>query len=158
VNNMKKFWNIFGWVITIILQIVVYFLLLEIFRSFVFPAEITRTGEFLIIPLLIWASVVIGVFGIGILSFLIRKYSPLRTGLRFLSSAALALLPLGLLVFLGLSVGFENQKDFQEIVLDKMVSYYSNLALVFSFLGFYIPNWIKFIKPKGAGSKTKPKK
>lgn len=155
---MKKFWNIFGWVVTIILQIVVSFLLQEIFRSYMYPTQVTSTGAFLIIPLLIWVSLVVGVFGIGILSFLIRKYSPLSTGLRFLSSAGLALLPLGLLVFLGLSVGFENQKDFQDIVLDRMVSYYSNLALVFSFLGFYIPNWVKFIKPISADSKAKSKK
>ena len=157
-NKTKKFWNIFGWVVTIVLQIVVCLFLQEVFRSFIFPAQVTRTGEFIIIPLLIWVSVVVGVFGVGILSFLIRKYSPLRAGLRFLSSAGLALLPLGLLVFLGLSVGFENQSEFQEIVLDRMVSYYSNLALVFSFLGFYIPNWIKLIKPKNAGSKVKSKK
>jgi TRAP-type C4-dicarboxylate transport system permease small subunit len=150
---MKKFWNIFGWVITIILQIVVCLLLQEIFQRYVFPGQVTRTGEFIIIPLLIWASVVIGVYGIGILSFLIRKTTPLQAGLRFLSSAGLALLPLGLLVFLGLSVGFENQQDFQEIVLDRMVSYYSNLAMVFSFLGFYIPNWVKFVQPKKSNRK-----
>jgi len=100
------------------------------------------------------ASFVVIVFGVGIISLLIRKITPLKTGLRFLSSAGLALVPLGILIFLGLSVGLENQKDFQEIVLGKMVSYYANLSMVFSFLGFYIPNWLKFVQTKNKGDKT----
>ncbi|MEA3326014.1 MAG: hypothetical protein U9R53_01695 [Chloroflexota bacterium] len=90
---MKKFWNIFGWVISIILQIAVCLLVLDIFRQFVFPNPVTKTGEFLVIPLLIWISFVVGVYGIGILSLLIRKITPLKAGLRFLSSAGLALVP-----------------------------------------------------------------
>jgi len=155
---MKKFWNIFGWVFTIIIQITLCFVILGILQTSVFPNQITRTGEFLRIPLLIWITFVVVVYGIGMLSLLIRKITPLKAGLRFISSAGLALVPLGILIFLGLSVGLENQKDFQEIVLDRMVSYYSNLSMVFSFLGIYIPNWIKFLQTKNKGNKASQSK
>jgi len=151
---MKKFWNIFGWVFTILIQIALCFIILGVLQTYVFPNQIARTGEFLRIPLLIWITFVVVVYGIGMLSLLIRKITPLKAGLRFFSSAGLALVPLGILIFLGLSVGVENQKDFQEIVLGRMVSYYANLSMVFSFLGFYIPNWIKFLQTKNKGNKT----
>jgi hypothetical protein len=145
---MKKFWNIFGSIIAIILQILISFLLLELLRLFFYPDQVTTPIEFLVIPLQIWVSFFVGVFGIGMLSLLIRKVSPLNPGLRLLSTAVMIVIPLSILIFLGLTVGIENQKDFEEIVLGRMVTYYTQLTVVFSLLGFYIPTWFKTFQPK----------
>jgi hypothetical protein len=145
---MKKFWNIFGWIISISLQILISFLLLELLKLFFYPDIIRTSMEFLVIPLVIWVSFFVGVFGVGMLSLLIRKVTPLNPGLRLLSTALMIIIPLSILIFLGLTVGIENQKDFEEIVLGRMVTYYSQLTVVFSLLGFYIPTWFKALQPK----------
>jgi hypothetical protein len=152
---MKKFWNIFGWIISIVLQVLISYLLLELLKTFFYPDMIRTTGEFILIPLLIWASFFIGVYGIGMPSLLIRKVSPLNAVLRLLSTAVMIIIPLSILVFLGLTVGIENEKDFEEIVLGRMVAYYTQLTVVFSLLGFYIPTWFKVFQPKPKKSEKK---
>jgi len=143
---MKKFWKIFGWGITIGLQIGLSFLILEQLRNWIFPTWVTNLSTYLIIPLSIWVSFIIGVYGIGILSMAIRKLTPLQAGLRLISTALLALIPLIVLTSLGLTVGFEDPVNFREVVLGKMVPYYTNLNVAFSLMGFYIPTWFRFIR------------
>lgn len=143
---MKKFWKIFGWGITIVLQIGLSFLILEQLRNWIVPTWVTNLSTYSIIPLSIWVSFLIGVYGVGILSMAIRKIMPLQAGLRLVSTAALALIPLIVLTFLGLTVGFDDPAEFREIVIGRMVPYYTNLNVAFSFLGFYIPTWFKFVK------------
>jgi hypothetical protein len=143
---MKKFWKIFGWGITIGLQIGLSFLILEQLRNWIVPTWVTNLSTYLIIPLSIWVSFIIGVYGIGILSIAIRKLTPLQAGLRLISTALLELIPLIVLTSLGLTVGFEDPVNFREVVLGKMVPYYTNLNVAFSLMGFYIPTWFRFIR------------
>lgn len=145
---MKKFWPTLGWIVTISIQILISFIILEIFRATVFPLEITMVREFLIIPLAIWLSFTLGAYGAGILGLMINKSKPFYAGLRFISTAVMAVIPMLILIFLGLSVGIENTQDFQEIVLGRMVPYYTQLNVVFSILGFYLPSWFKNFKSK----------
>ncbi len=145
---MAKLWMVLGWGITFIAQVVLSFLLVEVFRLAVVPAAVTTVGEFIIIPLTIWVSYLVGVFCIGMLSLIIRKMKPYYTVLRLVGTLVIALIPMAILVFLGLTVGIENQADFQEIVLDRMVPYYTQLNVVFSLLGFYLPSWFKKMAPK----------
>lgn len=140
---MKKFWTIFAWAVTLTAQITLSFVLVELFKSTLVPATITTDAEFLTIPLTIWVSFLIGIFGLGMLSLVMRKIKPYYTLLRFLGTLVMALLPMVLLVFLGLSAGLENTVEFQEIVLGRMVPYYTQLNIVFSLLGFYLPSWFK---------------
>ena len=147
---MAKFWMVIGWGLTIIAQVVLSFLLVEVFNLVVVPAAITTVSEFIIIPLTIWLSYLISVFGIGMLSLVIQKMKPYYTVLRLVSTLVMALIPMAILVFLGLTVGIENQAEFQEIVLERMVPYYTQLNVVFSLLGFYLPTWFKKMAPKNA--------
>lgn len=145
---MKKFWTIFGWALTFAVQVALSFILVEVFNLTVVPASITTLGAFLSIPLTILLSFLFGVFGIGMISLLIRKIQPYYPLLRFVGTLVMAIFPMALLVFLGLTVGLENQVEFQEIVLDRMVPYYTQLNIVFSLLGFYLPSWFKKMAPK----------
>ena len=143
---MKKFWQITGWVVAITIQIGTSFLFVELFQRFLYPPEINTAGQFLTIPLLIWISFIIGIFGIGILGLLIRKTEKLQALIRLVSTALMALIPMLLLIFLGLTAGIENEQDFTEIVLGRMVPYYTQLNVVFSLIGFYAPTWLKKYK------------
>ncbi len=145
---MKKFWQIFGWALTLILQILLSLLLVELLSLWIVPASIETPRDFLLIPLTIWFSFLIGVFGIGILSLIIRKMAPYHTLIRLIGTLVMALIPMVLLGYLGLTIGLENQKEFQEVVMGKMVSYYTHLNLVFSLLGFYLLSWFNKLTPK----------
>ncbi len=154
---MKKFWEIFSWGITICAQIALSFLTLAGLRNWIFPTSVTSLGAFLIIPFSIWISFIIGFYGIGMLSMILRKIKPLKAGLRLISTAALALIPLVVLTSLSMSVGFEEPVDFRNIVLGRMVPYYTNLNVAFSLIGFYIPTWSKYVKSQ-QGKTTKNEK
>jgi len=143
---MKKFWDIFGWGITIVVQIALSYFILDQLRNWIIPTSVTNIGTYLIIPFSIWASFLIGVYGIGILSMILRKMQPLQAGLRLISTAVIVMIPLIVLTFLGLTVGFEDPVNFREVVLGKMVPYYTNLNIAFSLMGFYIPTWFRFIR------------
>ena len=143
---MKKFWKIFGWGITIAIQIGLSYLILDQLKNWVVPSWITDISAYLIIPLSIWGSFIIGVYGAGILSMLSRKIQPLHAGLRLVSTTVLALIPLIVLTFLGLTVGFEDPAEFRRIVIGRMVPYYTNLNVAFSLIGFYVPTWFDFVR------------
>ncbi len=143
---MKKFWKIFGWGITIAIQIGLSYLILEQLRDGIVPSQITNINTYLSIPLSIWISFIIGVYGAGILSMLLRKIQPLHVSLRLLSTGLLALIPLVVLTFLGLTVGFEDPAVFRSVVIGRMVPYYTNLNVAFSLIGFYVPTWFDFVR------------
>lgn len=143
---MKKFWEIFSWGMTICIQIGLSFLILEGLQNWVYPTSVTSTGAFLIIPFSIWISFIIGIYGVGMLSMVLRKNKPLKAGLRLVSTAVLALIPLVVLTSLSMTVSFEEPVDFRNIVLGRMVPYYTNLNVAFSLIGFYIPTWFKYVK------------
>jgi hypothetical protein len=147
---MKQFWRIFGWAVTIAAQILLSFVLVELFKMWIVPVSIKTLDAFLILASTIWFSFLVGVFGIGVLSLVIRKMQPYHTLIRLFGTLIMALIPVVILVFLGLSVGLENEIDFQEIVLARMVPYYTQLNIVFSLLGFYLPTWFKKFSPQKA--------
>ena len=145
---MKKFWSVFSWVLLVAAQILFSFLLVEIAKSYILPLQVSTIWEFLGFPLSIWLSFIIGVFGIGTVGIIVLKLEPRNIGLRLLSTSFLALIPMVVLFILGQTVGIENPEDFSEIVLDRMVTYYTQLNVVFSLIGFFIPNWFKKIVPQ----------
>lgn len=145
---MKKFWMLFGWVLTLFGQIFLSLALIEILNKLFVPTEITTVKQFLFTPLIIWLSFLIGMFIPGALSLLIRKMEPYHITQRLISTLVLSAIPSILLVYLGLTVGLDNQTEFQEIVLEKMVPYYTQLNIAFSLLGFYIPSWFKKLTSK----------
>jgi len=140
---MKKFWIIFGWTLTLVGQIFLSLALVEVLNKLLVSSTITTVKEFIFIPLNIWLGFLIGVFSLGILSLLIRKIEPYHIIQRFFSTLALSGIPIILLFYLGLTVGVDNQTEFQEIVLERMVPYYTQLNIIFSLLGFYLPSWFK---------------
>jgi hypothetical protein len=145
---MKKFWSIVSWGLLVIAQLLLSFLLVSIAKTYILPKPVSAVWEFLAYPLSIWLSFILGVFGVGIVGIILLKLEPRRAGLRVLSTSILALIPMVVLIVLGLTVGIENQENFSNIVLGRMVTYYTQLTVVFSLIGFYIPNWFSKIAPK----------
>lgn len=86
-------------------------------------------------------SIPAAVWLVGLLGLVLKKNVPRRSGLRLFCTAVASLVPVLVLAYLAFTIGFENSKDFQEVVVGRMVVYYSNLELAFAIVGFYLVDW-----------------
>ena len=138
------------WSIIIALQIAAGYGLFYLLRILLIPAEITNSGAFVKIMAVLIHSCAIAAWLIGIIGlWVIRKSKPTKVGFRLLTALGLALIPVLILAYLGNTVGFDDLSIFNEIVVGKMIPYYTNLTMVMSILGFYLPEWFsKVVKPK----------
>jgi hypothetical protein len=144
---MKKPWIVFAWILIVTAQIAFSYSLVYVFNTSIYNPQIETASQFLLIPIFVWLISLIGFYGIGMVGLAVMKVKPLRAGLRFLATAIMALFPMLILVFNAFSVGIQSQ-TFQDIIMRRMVPYYSQLDLVFALLGFYITLWWKKSKPK----------
>lgn len=142
--------SIIVWILIIALQITAGYGLFYFVRILLIPAEITNSGAFIktmtvMVLSFAIAAWIIGLFGLWV----IRKSKPTKVGFRLLTALGLALIPVLILAYLGNTVGFDDLSIFTEIVVGKMIPYYTNLTMVMSILGFYLPEWFsKVVKPK----------
>ncbi len=144
---MKKNWSTLAWVLIVAVQTAVGYGLVSLSGSFTIKSHINTTAQFLMVPLGIWLGYSIGVYGIGMLGLVLKKVKPLVPGLRLLTTAVMTAIPLLILTFNAITVGLENQQQFQGVVIGRMVPYYTQLCLAFSLLGFYVTLWLNKTVP-----------
>lgn len=149
---MNKGWNALSWVLIVVAQIALGYALVSVINSVIYKPQIETITQFLMIPLSIFLGYLIGVYGIGMLGLVLKKLKPLVAGLRLFTTAVMTVIPMLMLIFNAVTVGVENRQQFQDIVMVRMVPYYTQLCAVFALLGFYITIWWHKVVPK----KTKP--
>lgn len=147
---MNKGWDAFSWVVLVVAQIAIGYLLVVILNSIFLKPQIETIQQFLMIPFSIWFGYLIGVYGIGMLGLVLKKVTPLVAGLRLITTAVMTAIPMLVLIFNATTVGLENGQDFQDIVMARMVPYYTQLCAVFALLGFHITVWWQRAAPKKA--------
>ncbi len=155
---MTKSWAAISWVLICLAQIGVGYALAFLSNVIINQPAPGAINQFLQIPLGIWLGYIIGVTGIGMLGLALKKITPMVPGLRLLTTAALAAIPMLILIFNAYTAGFEDQAQFQSLVMGRMVPYYTQLCAVFALLGFYITVWWHRVVPakeKGAIRKNK---
>jgi hypothetical protein len=145
---MKKTWNVLAWILIVAAQIALGYILVLLLTLNNSKPPLETISHFLLTPLFIWLGYLIGIYGIGMLGLVLKKVKPLVPGLRLLTTAILAVLPMLMLIFNAVTVGVENQQQFQDLVINRMVPYYTQLCAVFSLLGFYITVWWHKAVPK----------
>jgi hypothetical protein len=132
---MNEGWNAISWTLIVTAQISVGYSLVSVINSIVIKQQVITITQFFLIPSSIW----LGYHRIA--RFGVKELKPLAFGLLLFSAAILTAIPMALLIFNAVNVGVENQQQFQEIVIVRMVPYYTQLCLVFALLGFYITVW-----------------
>jgi len=152
---MNKTRNIVTWVFIVIGQIAFVYLFIYLFGLLRNNLNVNPTLHFILIAISIWLGALLGTYIIGIVGLILKKEKPLKAGLRFLVTTLLALVPMLVLIYNGFAVGIDNSPDFQNIVLNKMIPYYTQMSLIFALLGFYVTLWWKKIKPITQDSKKK---
>lgn len=145
---IKQVWNAITWALIVGAQLAVGYALVFIVNLSINTSQIETIAQFLKIPSSIWLGYSIGVYGIGMLGVWLKKYQPLVPLLRLATTATMALIPMLILIFNSVTVGVENQKEFQDLVIVRMVPYYTQLCAVFALLGFYITVWWHKAVPK----------
>ena len=149
---MNKGWNALSWVLIVVAQIALGYALVSVINSVIYKPQIETITQFLMIPISIFLGYLIGVYGIGMLGLVLKKLKPRIAGLRLFTTAIMTVIPMLMLIFNAVTVGVENRQQFQDIVMVRMVPYYTQLCAVFALLGFYITIWWHKVVPK----KTKP--
>jgi len=149
---MNKGWDALSWILIVLAQIAIGYALVFTINLIIYKPQIETIPQFLTIPLSIWLGYLVGVYGIGMLGLVLKKLEPLVAGLRLFTTAIMTVIPMLMLIFNAVTVGVENRQQFQDIVMVRMVPYYTQLCVVFALLGFYITVWWHKVVPK----RTKP--
>ncbi len=144
---MTKSWAAISWVLICLAQIGAGYGLAFISTVIINQPVPKTLSQFLMIPLGIWLGYVIGVTGVGMLGLALKNVKPKVPGLRLLTTGALAAIPMLILIFNAYTAGFEDQAQFQSLVMARMVPYYTQLCAVFALLGFYITIWWHRVVP-----------
>jgi len=141
IKNMQKSWDIFTWILILLAQTAAGYFLVLLTRVFIDYSQATTIARFLIIPLSIWLSYSIAVYGIGMLGLWVKKKKPTVAVLRLITTTTLASVPMLMQVFNGVSVGVEDWQQFHDLVIGRMVPYYTQLCAAFALVGFFVTIW-----------------
>ncbi len=145
---MKKSWNTLLWILILAAQFGIGYALVTLSNTFTIRPRMETIPQFLMVPLGIWLGYLVGVYALGMLVLVLKKVEPVAAGLRLFTTAVLGTLPMLILIFNAVTIGVENQQQFQTLVMARMVPYYTNLCAVFALLGFYITVWWHKVTPK----------
>lgn len=138
---MAKSWSTISWVLICIAQMGAGYGLALLSSVIINQPVIETISQLLQIILGIWAGYTLGIFGVGMIGLALKKITPKVPRLRLLTTAALAVIPMLILYLNAVTIGVENQVEFQSIVISRMVPYYTQLCAAFTLLGFYLTIW-----------------
>ncbi|MFZ3070653.1 MAG: hypothetical protein WA110_05985 [Anaerolineaceae bacterium] len=134
------------WIVVIVLQVLAGYETFALVRVLLVPVVIKDRSSFFILAAALVLSISIAVWLVGLLGLRLRKVKPAKAWLRLLATFGLALVPCLIMVYLGTTVGFKDLEIFQDVVVGRMIPYYTNLALVLGMLGFYVSEWAGVFK------------
>ncbi len=139
---MTKRWNTLSWILILVAQYATGYALAYMSNLIINQPEVSTMKQFLLFPLGIWLSYIIGVHGVGMFGLFLKKMKPMIPGLRFLTTAIMAVIPMLILIFNAVTVGVDNNlQQFHDLVMIRRVPYYTQLCAVFALLGFYATVW-----------------
>ncbi len=154
---MNKGWNVLSWILIVVAQVAIGYGLVFLGKGLYDQQQVVTIAQFLVIPTGIWLCYAVGIYAIGMLGLVLKKVTPLVPGIRLMTTMTLAVVPMLMLIFNAVSVGPQNQQQFQGVVIARMVPYYTQLSAAFALFGFYITIWWHKAEPqtgKVAGKAT----
>ena len=137
--------HLFGWLLTIIFQVVASYLVIFILSIIFSGVDTTSHPGWLASLLVIWIGFIIGISLIGLIAIgWIWKGVPMLTRNRLVGTIIGALIPLLILLPVGYSVPVGDiGTRFYDLVTDKWQPILAQASLFTGILGFYIPGIIK---------------
>ena len=138
---IKFILHIIGWMVTIILQIALSFLIIFLFSVFFADVGSTSRLGWLALLFVIWLAYVIGINLVGSVALRwVWKGIQHLTTLRLIGTAVGALIPLLILLAIGYGEPVGNQgTSFYDLVSNKWQPVLTQTSLFAAIVGFYAP-------------------
>ncbi len=142
---IKFILHLVGWLVTIILQIAVSFLIIFLFTVIFAGADTTSRTGWLALLVVIWVGYVIGINLVGIAALRwVWKGVPVLLKQRLIGTMIGALIPLLILLPIGYSVPVGDQGTrFYDLVTNNWQPILAQAALFTSILGYYLPSLLR---------------
>jgi len=142
---IKFFLHLIGWLVTIILQIAVSFLIIFLCSIIFAGVDTTSRMGWLALLFVIWLGYVIGINLVGITAFhWVWKGVRMLIPQRLVGTMVGALIPLLILLPIGYSVPVGDQGTrFYDLVTNNWQPILAQAALFTAILGYYLPSLLR---------------
>jgi hypothetical protein len=142
---IKFILHLVGWLVTIILQIALSFLIIFLFSVIFAGVDTTSRAGWLALLFVIWFGYVIGINLIGIPALRwVWKGVPLLITQRLIGTMVGALIPLLILLAIGYSVPVGDQGSrFYDLVTNNWQPILAQASLFTAIVGYYLPSVLK---------------
>jgi len=140
-NILKFILRLFGWLLTIILQVAISYLIIFLFAVIFAGVDTTSRLGWLASLFVIWLGYVIGInlVGLVVLRWLWKNVRPLPTQ-RLISTAVGALIPLLILLPIGFSLPVgDTGTQFYDLVTNNWQPILAQASLFLAIVGYYLP-------------------
>jgi hypothetical protein len=145
---IKFILHLIGWLVTIILQIAVSFLIIFLFSVIFAGVDTTSRAGWLALLFVIWLGYVIGINLVGMVVLRwVWKRVPLLMIQRLIGTMVGALIPLLILLAIGYSVPVGDLGSrFYDLVTNNWQPILAQASLFTAIIGYYIPSVLKIKK------------
>jgi hypothetical protein len=141
---LKFILHLLGWLITVILQVAVSYLIIFLFSILFAGVDTTSRSGWLASLLVVWSGYILGInlVGFAALRWAWRNVRPLTTQ-RLIGTAVGALIPLLILIPIGFSVPVgDTGSQFYDLVTNNWQPILAQASLFIGIVGYYVPGMI----------------
>jgi hypothetical protein len=152
---LKFILRLFGWLVTIILQVAVSYLIIFLITIIFAGVDTTSRIGWLASLLVIWLGYVIGIYLVGMVALRwVWKGERRLPAQRLIGTAVGALIPLLILLLIGFSVPVvATGTQFYDLITNNWQPIMAQASLFIGIVGFYVPGMIDLSARPPEGSK-----
>jgi hypothetical protein len=154
-GTVKFILHILGWLVTIVLQVAISYLIIFLFSILFAGADTTSRAGWLASLFIIWLGYIIGINLVGIPALRwVWKGVRLLPAQRLIGTATGALIPLLIILPIGFSVPVgDTGTQFYDLVTNNWQPVLAEASVFIGIVGFYIPGMINLPASQPEGSK-----
>jgi len=131
-----------GQILTILLQAVAGVAILLVITFLWFIGDVSSFQEYLLILSRFWFCFVTGSFLVGMIALFIQNPPRKKLIRRLIADMAVGAIPFIALIVIALVVNPASETEYRDFVFKTWQPIIAYSGLIFSLIGFYLPDWI----------------